>query len=97
MPRWETYEWSNDDSGDQSNDVSPDRHSDVLFDHDDQAENEAEDKHGHIPPPRDFLVVLCHVLVVTVVVSPFSGALVCFLDVAAPEQDGMGNESTDLT
>lgn len=40
--------------------------------------------------------MLGHVLVVTVVVATLSGALICPLDIAAPEEKAVHDEGTDL-
>jgi hypothetical protein len=91
-----TYEWRNNDANNQGHDVCPHWHCDVLFEHNNEAKNEAEDKDDHIPPPGNFLVVLCHVLMVSIIISAGSGALVCTLDVTAPEQNRVSDEGADL-
>jgi hypothetical protein len=91
-----TYKWRNNDSNDQGNNISPHWHCDVLFDDNNKAKDKAEYKDNHVPPPGDFLVILCHVLMVSVVVSPGSSALECALDVTAPEEDSVSNKSADL-
>jgi hypothetical protein len=92
-----TYEWCNDDSDDQGYDICPRWHCDILLDHNDETKNKAKDENGHIPPPWDLLVVLCHVYVVSVIIFAGSGAFVGTLDVTTPEQNSVSDESADLS
>ena len=90
------YEWRNDDSHDQGYDICPHGHCDVLFDHNNETEDKTGDKNSQIPPPGNFLIVLRHVYVVSVVVFASSGTLVRAFNVTAPEQDGVSDESSNL-
>ena len=91
-----TYEWSNDATNDEGNDVRPSRQGDVVLQHDNEAKSEAADKNDHVPPPRSLLVVLDHVRVVTVVELSLACALVRSDDVLAHQEDDVGDKSTDL-
>ena len=71
-----TYEWSNDATNDEGNDVRPSRQGDVVLQHDNEAKSEAADKNDHVPPPRSLLIVLDHVLVVAIVEHALASALV---------------------
>jgi hypothetical protein len=91
-----TYERSDDDAHDERNNVTPDRQSDVLFDHHDETQNEAGDKYDDIPPPRCLLVVLVHVCVVRVIEFTSLGRFESSDCVATPKEDNVSNQSTDL-
>lgn len=91
-----TYDRCNDDTNDQGNNVCPGRKSEVLLDNHNKTEDEGEDEHGNVPPPRRFLVVLGHMSMVTIVVSAGSGAFVGTGDILAPEEEAVGNQSTNL-
>lgn len=71
-----TYEWSNDATDDERNNVSPSRQGNVILQHDDETESKAADENDHVPPPRSLLVVLDHVLVVAIVEHTLACALV---------------------
>ena len=91
-----TYEWSNDATNDEGNDVRPSRQGDVVLQHDNEAKSEAADKNDHVPPPRSLLVVLDHVLVVAVVEDALACALVGCDDVCTHEENDVRNESANL-
>lgn len=91
-----TYEGSNDTAKDKSNNVRPSGQSDVVLQHNNEAESKADDKNGHVPPPRRLLVVLDHVRVMTVVELSLACALVGCDDVLTHEENDVGNKSTNL-
>lgn len=92
----QTYEGRNDTANDKRNNIGPGREGDVVLQDDDEAEEKADDEDDHVPPPWRVFVVLDHVLMVTIIEHTLACALVCFVDVFAPEKDDVGNECTDL-
>ena len=91
-----TYEWRDDAANEEGNHIGPSRQCDVAFQHNNQAEEEADNEHNHIPPPRRFLVMLDHVIVVTVVEHTFASTRVSRDDILTPENDHMGYKCADL-
>ena len=92
----ETYKGRDDGSHHQCNYESPDGKGDVLLEDDDKAKHKTDNEYDHIPPPGRFLVVLGHMRVMRVVEPPFFRGLESPDRVATPEEDDVGNESSDL-
>ena len=91
------YQGRDEDSDEKSDDVAPCRECDVLFDDNDETEDEAEYKDSNVPPPGSFLVVLGHMLVVSVVVSPVPRTFIGLLDITPPKQEAVSNQGTNLS
>lgn len=91
-----TYEWSNNTTDDEGNNVRPSRQGNVVLQHDNETKGEAADKNDHVPPPRGLLVVLDHVLVVAVVEDALACALVSRDNVRAHEENDVSNECANL-
>lgn len=91
-----THKGGNDDSHHQRNNVRPGRKSDVLFAGNDEAKDEAADKHRNVPPPRRLLVMLGHVCMMWVIIGALPGALICAHHLSTPEENAVEDEGTDL-
>ena len=91
-----TYEWSNNTTDDERNNVRPGRQGNVVLQYDNETKSKAADKNDHVPPPRGLLVVLDHVIVVAVVEDALASALVRCDDVCYHEETDVCNECTNL-
>ncbi len=80
-----THKGSNYYSQDQRANIRPGRKSNILSKDNDEPKEETDDNYGGIPPPRCFLVVLGHVLVMSIVVAPCSCGPIRSFDVRAPK------------
>ena len=92
----ETYERGNDDSNQQRDNIRPNWKGNVLFENNDEAHDEADDKYQNVPPPCHLFIMLAHVVMVPIVESTFPCALISPLDILAPEKDAVDNKSANL-
>jgi hypothetical protein len=91
-----TYEWSNDTADDERNNVCPSWQGNVALQHDDEAENKADHKKDHVPPPWRFFVVFNHVHMMAVVEHAFARTFVRRVNILTHEEDDMHYECADL-
>jgi hypothetical protein len=76
--------------------IAPNWEGNVLPDDDDKAKNKTDNKHGNVPPPWCFLIMLGHVRMMSIVISPLSCTLIRPDDIPAPKEKAVGNQGTDL-
>lgn len=91
------YQGGNEYSDEKGDDVGPCGEGDILLDDNHEAKDEAEDEDSNVPPPGSFLVVLGHMLMMSVVISPVPSALVGLLDISTPEEKAVSNQGTNLS
>jgi hypothetical protein len=93
---WHTHKWCEDYSYEERDNVRPNWKGNILFDDDHKTKNEGKNKDDNIPPPRCLRIMLGHVLMMSIVITPLSCALVRSFDVPAPKEDAVGNQRADL-
>lgn len=92
----DTHERSNESTGQEGDDVRPNRHGDVLSRSDDDTEDESDDQDEDIPPVWNFLVFDEHGGMVSVLGYAGSKSFDRCPDVFTPKESDVGDESTNL-
>lgn len=92
----DTHERSNESTGQEGDDIRPNRHGNVLSCSDDDTEDESDDQDEDIPPVWNFLVFDEHGGMVSVLGYAGSKSFDRCPDVFTPKESDVGDESTNL-